>query len=69
MQVVQSTTDSKTLKRELRALLIAADELKVEKLTIITLNERKELNEEGRTIQIVPVTEWLLDDVMRKSDI
>jgi len=61
IQVAQSTTDSKTLKRELRALLIAAVELKAEKLTIITLNERKELNEEGRIIQIIPVTEWLLD--------
>ena len=67
IQVAQSTTDSKTLKRELRALLIAAVELEAEKLTIITLNERKELNEEGRTIQIVPVTEWLLDDVMKEK--
>jgi len=65
IQVAQSTTDSKTLKRELRALLIAAVELKAEKLTIITLNERKELNEEGRIIQIIPVTEWLLDIGMR----
>ena len=52
------------MKRELRALLIAAVELKAEKLTIITFNERKELNEEGRIIQIIPVTEWLLNDAM-----
>ena len=64
IQVAQSTTDSKTLKRELKALLIAAVELKAEKLTIITFNERKELNEEGRIIQIIPVTEWLLNDAM-----
>lgn len=64
IQVAQSTTDSKTLKREIKALLIAAAELKAEKLTIITLNERKELIEEGRTIRIVPVTELLLNDVM-----
>ena len=64
IQVTQSTTDSKTLRRELRALLITAYELKAEKLTVITFNERKELNEEGRIIQIIPVTEWLLNDAM-----
>ena len=64
IQVAQSTTDSKTLRRELRALLITAYELKAEKLTVITFNERKELNEEGRIIQIIPVTEWLLNDAM-----
>jgi len=61
IQVAQTTNDSKTLRREVRALRTAANELKAEKLTIVTLDENKVLSEVGSSsIHIVPVTEWLL---------
>ena len=61
IQVAQDINDSKTLNREVRALLQAATDLHAEKLTIITLDEKKVLNEDCRKINIVPITEWLLE--------
>lgn len=60
IQVAYSIADQKTIKREIRALLSAAKELNAEKLTIITLEEKNEIHEEDMTINIIPVTEWLL---------
>lgn len=60
IQVSRSLADSKTYKREIRSLMVAADELKVRKLTIITLAERNILKEEGKEIRVIPITEWLL---------
>ena len=60
IQVAYSLADQKTIKREIRALLSAARELSAEKLTIVTLEEKNEIHEEGLTINIIPITEWLL---------
>jgi predicted AAA+ superfamily ATPase len=60
IQVTQSTTDPKTLKREVRALLAASRELNTDKLTLITLEETGEIREVDKVIRMVPVTEWLL---------
>ena len=61
IQVAQTIKDSKTLKREIRALRSANNELKAKKLTIVTMDEKKVLSEKGSIpIHIVPVTEWLL---------
>lgn len=60
IQVCLTLLDTKTLYREIRALKIAARELKPFKMTIITLNEKQEITEDGNTIQVIPVTEWLL---------
>jgi len=60
-QVAQTIKDSKTLKREIRALRSANSELKAKKLTIVTMDEKKVISEKGSIpIHIVPVTEWLL---------
>jgi len=60
IQVAYSLADQKTIKREIRALLSAARELSAEKLTIVTLEEKNEIHEEDMTINVIPVTEWLL---------
>ena len=62
IQVAQSIADPKTLKRELRSLLIAAIELQAEKLTIITQNDRKVIHEEGKEISVIPIAEWLIQE-------
>jgi predicted AAA+ superfamily ATPase len=59
IQVTLSTSDPKTLNRELRALLSASKELNVKQLTIITLNEKREIIEGDKVINVIPVTEWL----------
>jgi predicted AAA+ superfamily ATPase len=59
IQVTHNTTDPKTLNRELRALLSASKELNVEKLTIVTFNEQKKFNKDGKLINVIPVAEWM----------
>jgi predicted AAA+ superfamily ATPase len=61
IQVSLTLTDPKTRKREIRALMVAAKELNPLKMSIITLNEKQELREEGKTIHVIPVTEWLME--------
>jgi len=60
IQVAYSVTDDKTLKREIRALLTARKELKTKKLTIITLDQKRDIELEGITINMIPVLEWIL---------
>ena len=60
IQVSLTLTDPKTRKREIRALMVAAKELNPLKMSIITQNEKQELMEDGKIIQVIPVTEWLL---------
>ena len=60
IQVSLTLADPKTRKREIRALMVAAKELNPLKMSIITLNEKQELLEDDKIIQVIPVTEWLL---------
>lgn len=60
IQVTLSLSDTKTRNREIRALLVAAKELNPLKISIITINEKQEIIKDGRTIQVIPVTEWLM---------
>ncbi len=60
IQVCLTLTDIKTLNREIKALKLAASELNPLKITIITLDEKQELTENGLTIHVIPVVEWLL---------
>jgi hypothetical protein len=59
IQVTYSTIDPKTLNREIRSLLAVSKELDVEKMTIVTYNEKKVINKDGKTIHIMPVVEWI----------
>lgn len=60
IQVCFDTADEKTHKREIRALIQAAAELKSNKLLILTFAEKQTIVEDGKTIEIIPVYEWLL---------
>ena len=59
IQVAYEISAEKTLKRELTALAEAAEELKCEKLLLITWDTEKVFEEKGRTINAVPVWKWL----------
>ncbi|HPB24745.1 MAG TPA: ATP-binding protein [Bacteroidales bacterium] len=60
IQVCFDTADEKTRKREIRALIQAAEELKSDRLLILTFDEKQTVVEGGKTIKIIPVYEWLM---------
>jgi len=63
IQVSQTISDDKTKKRELRALIKAADELKHAdhtELYLLTMDESYTENINGRTIEVINILEWLL---------
>ena len=49
-----------TRKRETRALCKLAKAFSVEKLLIITLDEEETIQQDGHTIQVIPIWKWLL---------
>lgn len=63
IQVAQETADIKTRNREIRALLAASGDLGTANLTIITLDERYELKEDGKVIRVVKITDWLTESL------
>ncbi len=60
-QVAYDLTSKKTRKRELNALLQAADNTKCERLLIITDTRKETLEINGHLIKVIPAYEWLLD--------
>jgi predicted AAA+ superfamily ATPase len=62
IQVVKNMDDGITRKREIRALLEAAGEQKeVTRLFIVTEREKNIIRQNGRSIHVIPLYEWLLD--------
>lgn len=61
IQVAQSLADIKTKKREIKSLLIALGELNLNKGLILT-EEEDLVKQEGKTINILPVYKWLLEE-------
>jgi predicted AAA+ superfamily ATPase len=61
IQVSYDVADPDVLKREVRALVEAGKELGVGNLTLLTWNEKREMETNGMTIRMVPLWEWLLD--------
>ena len=59
VQVSYDSTGQDVEEREVKALVEASEELKVEKLTVLTWNEKREVKKEGKTIQFIPLWEWL----------
>lgn len=62
IQVVYQTQDAKIRDREEKALFEAVGELKVDKLTLITWDEKREIQKDGLIIKVVPLFEWLMKD-------
>lgn len=60
IQVSQILSSQKTRERELRSLTQAARELKVKKMTIVTLDTEEQIKQEGAKIEVVPCRKWLL---------
>lgn len=59
LQVTQSLSSLKTLEREIRALYQGAEELKLRKLRVITLDTEEVIHEAGIEIKVVPCRTWL----------
>ena len=61
IQVAQHLNEENTKKREVRALVEAAGEQKNSHLVIVTESEKDKLEQDGFTIQSMPLYEWLLE--------
>jgi hypothetical protein len=59
MQVSYEATSQDIEEREVKALVEAGEELTVTRLTVITWNEKREVKKDGKTIQFIPLWEWL----------
>ncbi len=62
IQVCWDLEDEKTRKREIRALAVAMDELKMKNAIIITRDESEELVLEKKKITVIPAWKWLLEN-------
>ena len=62
IQVCYDARDFMTRDRELRVLLKASDEFKCNDLLLITMHEEKEEKKDGKTIKIIPVSKWILEE-------
>lgn len=58
IQVCYDMSQPKTRKRELSALTECAEELKCDKLTIVTYNQEETIEQNGYTIHLLPITKF-----------
>jgi hypothetical protein len=49
----------KTYVRETDSLLAASEELNCDKLTIVTFNEERKIEQDGKAIAVTPAWKWL----------
>ena len=61
IQVCYESINSEVEQRETKALVEASNELKVKKLTVLTWDEKREVEKDNLTIQFKPLWEWLLE--------
>lgn len=62
-QVCHDISKKKTRKREIRGCIAGAKGTKCDNLFLITDHEREVIEEDGYTIQVIPIWEWLIKDV------
>lgn len=62
IQVAYSLTDAETRNREIDGLLKLAKRQEVTRMLILTKDESGTIEEEGHTIEVVPVWKWLLEE-------
>ncbi len=60
VQVCYESINSDVEQREAKALVEASGELNVKKLTVLTWDEKREVEKDGLAIQFKPLWEWLL---------
>jgi len=61
IQVCFSIDQSKTIKRELNALIEASQELKCSKLLLITWDKEEVIEQKNLKIEVVPAYKWLTE--------
>jgi predicted AAA+ superfamily ATPase len=61
IQVCYDLRNPEVEQREVRALVEAGKELGLDRLTILTWNDAREIKKDDITIQCTPLHEWLLD--------
>ena len=61
IQVSYSINNEKTFKREVKALVEAAGKTGCDKLLLITMDQTKTIETDGKTINVVSAIEWLLN--------
>jgi uncharacterized protein len=59
IQVAYESTNTDVEEREIKALVEAGKELNVTKLTVLTWNEKREVQKDNVTVQFIPLWEWL----------
>ena len=62
IQVVYDISSAKARQREINALLQASSRLSCDDLLIVTLTEKTTLQQDGKTIEIRPITEFLMEE-------
>lgn len=62
VQVCYGTPNKEVEQRETKALLEAGEELRVNKLTMLTWDEKREVDRNNVVVQIRPLWEWLLGE-------
>jgi len=60
IQVSYSINDPKTYVRETNSLLEASEKLNCDKLTIVTFDEEKKIERNGKVIRVTPAWKWFL---------
>lgn len=60
IQVSYSIADDATYKREITALVKLSEFYQLKKIEVVTFSEESTLQENGITIQVIPVWKWLL---------
>ncbi len=67
-QVSYDISDEKTLKRELRGLMAAAKATRCDNLCLINDTEYRTLEMDGKTVNVVPAHEWLLQQELLSEE-
>lgn len=60
IQVSYDTSNIETTQREIKSLIEAQEELNAQELEVITWDEEKEIEKNGKTITFKPILKWLL---------
>ena len=61
VQVAYEINNHDVEQRETKALAEASQELNVSNLTVLTWNDEREVEKDGKTIKFKPLWKWLLD--------
>ena len=62
IQVAYDLSNTKTRQREINGLLQASSRLSCDDLSIVTLTEKTTLQQDGKNIPIIPVTDFLMEE-------